>query len=468
MADCSVVGLQESCYPLCARGSKEPLRPIDESEDEETWSKKENFELIKRIRKALKKDDVINYQVRVSKLNWNAIQFKDYSATQCKNRWFYIEGCLRQYRLLAEVLEDAEKWVDDPSWYEFHQGVKRPSPPKPPTPFKLFSDEMLPKRLNQGMSSTAARERTRDAYKQLSDKQKLKWIYKAQEKEPEFNEEMDEYQRQHPDVELPAKKLSLLTKDEISCSRNEGRPKKPPTSGYSLFSKTLLSSNCLSKFETTERMKVIARRWKELSEEEQTKYNDRTAQLKTAYKMKYASYMETLTCQQRNAELPTLKSPERSIHPKSRRSAANADSKSAKSPSKIKPSSKGKALKSLTEKVASKTLPKPPVSPAAYYVMSHHSKLVNLSAAEIDVLWERVSKKQKEKFTKQLKKKNDEYVLELKKFRTLNLAKLKSSQKSGNAQDERDVFKENSDEQSTDQTSSSYSCDLDTSSSDED
>lgn len=57
--------------------------------------------------------------------------------------------------------------------------------------------------------------------------------------------------------------------------RNEGKPDKPPNSGYSLFSKKLLSSNSLKQFETKERMSEISRMWKELSEEEKAAYNDK-------------------------------------------------------------------------------------------------------------------------------------------------------------------------------------------------
>ena len=61
--------------------------------------------------------------------------------------------------------------------------------------------------------------------------------------------------------------------------RHEGKPDKPPNSGYSLFSKKLLSSNSLSKFETKERMGEISRLWKELDEKEKTTYNDKAYQV---------------------------------------------------------------------------------------------------------------------------------------------------------------------------------------------
>ena len=57
--------------------------------------------------------------------------------------------------------------------------------------------------------------------------------------------------------------------------RYNGKPEKPPNSGYSLYSKELLSSDRLKAFESKERMTEISRMWKELGEKEKTDFNDR-------------------------------------------------------------------------------------------------------------------------------------------------------------------------------------------------
>lgn len=372
----------------------------DEIEEEKngaplSWPKIDTLELLERIRKACPKDDVMKYDSRVNHVDWEAIKFGEYSSDQCKTRWLDIQAHLRHYRLLSEVLTDAETWVDRP-WYNFNKGGKnnqkhpdqpkkpltsymlfymeqkdavlekqpglgmtelskiiakmyhelndrkkqkysemaekekeaylekmrkfteahpdyvvpkskqssKPVPPKLPTPFKLFSDDKMAKLLAQGMSVTEAKERCREAYKELKDKQKLKWIYQALEHEIKYNEEMENFKAKYPDVEASAKKLSLLTKDELQIKhKHEGKPDKPPNSGYSLFSRKLLSSNALKQFESKERMTEISRLWKELSDDEKAAYNAKATQLNHFYKMKYASYLETLTPEQRNAEL---------------------------------------------------------------------------------------------------------------------------------------------------------------------
>merc|ERR1712136_726159 len=98
-------------------------------------------------------------------------------------------------------------------------------PPKAPTPFKLFCDSKMSKFQAEGMNGNEAREKCREKFKD-----------------------------DHPDVEVGAKK-SLLSKDEKHLKeKTEGKPEKPPNSGYSLYSKKLLAGSSLKHLESKERM----------------------------------------------------------------------------------------------------------------------------------------------------------------------------------------------------------------------
>jgi upstream-binding transcription factor len=52
--------------------------------------------------------------------------------------------------------------------------------------------------------------------------------------------------------------------------------------------------------------------------------------------------------------------------------------------------------------------------------MTHHSKLENPTPAEIDVLWGKLSEKQKKKCIEEQKKKHQDYVYEFEKFIRVN------------------------------------------------
>ena len=55
-------------------------------------------------------------------------------------------------------------------------GLLKAAPPKAPTPFKLYSDSRVNKLVAEGKTKVEAREVYREEYKDLSEKQKVKWI----------------------------------------------------------------------------------------------------------------------------------------------------------------------------------------------------------------------------------------------------------------------------------------------------
>ncbi|EFX62970.1 hypothetical protein DAPPUDRAFT_336117 [Daphnia pulex] len=92
-----------------------------------------------------------------------------------------------------------------------------------------------------------------------------------------------------------------------------------------------------------------------------------------------------------------------------------------------------------------------PASAAAYYVMTHHSKLDNLTPAEINVLWGKVSDEHKKKCIEEHQKKYKDYVYEYEKFlRTLSRAEIISLHTivKNRARDEENEVKKSSDEES--------------------
>jgi hypothetical protein len=118
------------------------------------------------------------------------------------------------------------------------------------------------------------------------------------------------------------------------------------------------------KLTKQELARLMAKEFAKLSEEKKKVYGNMAQKSKnemSATSKKLKSKISKASETSKKTVKPTsatLKSPERSSDSPSKRSAANADSKSAKSPSKIKPSLNAN-VKSLTEKVASKTLKSP-------------------------------------------------------------------------------------------------------------
>ncbi|KAJ8950294.1 hypothetical protein NQ318_021150 [Aromia moschata] len=58
--------------------------------------------------------DVLAFNTRAEKLQWDSIAFKDYSMEDCKKMWLLLLKQIRRFRLLKEVLVDVREWIDSP------------------------------------------------------------------------------------------------------------------------------------------------------------------------------------------------------------------------------------------------------------------------------------------------------------------------------------------------------------------
>lgn len=86
---------------------------------------------------------------------------------------------------------------------------------------------------------------------------------------------MKHYIAENPEyVPIPIK--PVLTKEERTIQdRMAGKPEKPPMSAYSLYSRTMLSSDEVKSVSPKERMLFIAQQWKNFTEDEKKPYNER-------------------------------------------------------------------------------------------------------------------------------------------------------------------------------------------------
>ena len=68
-------------------------------------------------------------------------------------------------------------------------GSSKATVPSVPTPAKLYAAHYMPKLIKEGLTGADARTRCSKNYRELSDKQKLKWIKQALEAEPKYQVE---------------------------------------------------------------------------------------------------------------------------------------------------------------------------------------------------------------------------------------------------------------------------------------
>ena len=81
-----------------------------------------------------------------------------------------------------------------------------------------------------------------------------------------------------------------------------GRPEKPPSSAYSLFSKEMLNTEAIKQFPSKERMSHISESWKRVSEADKEIYQTKVNEAMSKYKSEYNDWFESLSLEEQKLE----------------------------------------------------------------------------------------------------------------------------------------------------------------------
>ncbi|XP_066536977.1 upstream binding transcription factor, like isoform X9 [Hoplias malabaricus] len=124
------------------------------------------------------------------------------------------------------------------------------------------------------------------AWKAMEKKEKIPWIKKAAEDQKRYEREL----------------LELRTVPSGQGQRKpkfDGEPKKPPVSGYQMFSQELLTNGELNHFSLKERMVEIGKRWHKLSQGQKDKYKKQVEEQQLGYKADLDTWVKSLSPQER-------------------------------------------------------------------------------------------------------------------------------------------------------------------------
>ncbi len=146
------------------------------------------------------------------------------------------------------------------------------APERPCKPFELFFKSVVNENLNNpNFDRQSTAEKCRADWKTMKAKKKAKWIKKAAEMYREYEEAVAAFMEQNPGYVPPEKKNFLTQEDQKILDKAMGRPEKPPSSAYSLFSKEMLNHPDIKKFPSKDRMSQISERWKTVDTETKDK-----------------------------------------------------------------------------------------------------------------------------------------------------------------------------------------------------
>uniref|UniRef100_A0A1Y1LT48 HMG box domain-containing protein n=1 Tax=Photinus pyralis TaxID=7054 RepID=A0A1Y1LT48_PHOPY len=197
------------------------------------WPPKDVQTLVSHIEQSLPKNDVLHYQTRVEKLNWDDISFSNYTGNDCKRVWFIIQKRIRRFRLLNEVLQDAKELVSKP-WIDFYHRSKMKRHPKfpkrPLSAYMLFYLQNKQKVQTEcpGLDMMEISKETALMYKNCSPDDRQDYIKMAAAEKKAYDEKLEEFQRLHPET--------CVSEKSVKPADTAPAPEKPSTP-YRLFYK---------------------------------------------------------------------------------------------------------------------------------------------------------------------------------------------------------------------------------------
>ncbi|XP_072544276.1 upstream binding transcription factor, like isoform X6 [Salminus brasiliensis] len=130
------------------------------------------------------------------------------------------------------------------------------------------------------------------AWKAMEKKEKIPWIKKAAE-------DQKRYEVQYRTVRELLEMRTVPSGQGQRKPKFDGEPKKPPVSGYQMFSQELLTNGELNHFSLKERMVEIGKRWHKLSQGQKDKYKKQVEEQQLEYKAELEAWVKSLSPQER-------------------------------------------------------------------------------------------------------------------------------------------------------------------------
>uniref|UniRef100_A0A0K8TIC1 HMG box domain-containing protein n=1 Tax=Lygus hesperus TaxID=30085 RepID=A0A0K8TIC1_LYGHE len=169
------------------------------------WTKADVKHLLSKIQFEIPKNDNIKASTRVKQLNWENIKFNSYTAAQCLEKWKTIEKKIRGYRILQELLTDAQQWLEQP-WTDFYKGNKKKymrhpeMPKKPLTSYMIFylkKKDSIAKEFPL-LTLTDLSKVIAERFNKLAPNKKAKYNEMALQMKEDYQAKMKKFAVEHP------------------------------------------------------------------------------------------------------------------------------------------------------------------------------------------------------------------------------------------------------------------------------
>lgn len=293
----------------------------------------------------------------------------------------------------------------------------------PAKPLDLFIKEKVESGANEpDFDRHKAVEHYRQKWKTLKLRKKAKWIKKAVNNFKEYEEKISEFCEKNPEFTRPKLKQFLGKNDQKILDEFMGRPEKPPTSTYSLFTKKMFSSDEIKKIPSKDRIVHISEKWKELSNEQKDGYKEELNLLMSDYRKNYDEWFKNLTDEEREAETDRSKSskPSKATKPNKKpvvvKSEIQPEQNDLQNINAVQVSKQLKERKVILNSLLEREPQEPPSDAKQFFILEYLTKHKKKTPNEVEDIWRDMDKKDRKKWKRKCKSKSEEYVEDYTKF----------------------------------------------------
>ncbi|XP_051984684.1 nucleolar transcription factor 1-A-like isoform X1 [Xyrauchen texanus] len=182
---------------------------------------------------------------------------------------------------------ELDQWAHGVSKEKRDGKKKTRLPETPKTPEEMWQQSVIGDYLAKYRNDRKKAQNAMDAaWNAMEKKEKIPWIKKAAEDQKRYERELLEMR-------------TALSGQGQRKLKFDGEPKKPPVSGYQMFSQELLTNGELNHFSLKERMVEIGKRWHKLSQSQKDKYKKQVEEQQLEYKAELESWVKSLSPQER-------------------------------------------------------------------------------------------------------------------------------------------------------------------------
>jgi len=155
------------------------------------WPQEDIQKLLTKMELVLPKNDNTTFRSRFSKLDWEKIQFDDYSKDECQSTWLAIQDQLRTFKTIGDLIHDARNLLETKGIDTYRSKTNRLQ--KPRTAYMLYYTELLQKykKKHPDLKLPQLTQIIAEKYNKLSPDKKQIFLDRAQKLKTEYIEMVD-------------------------------------------------------------------------------------------------------------------------------------------------------------------------------------------------------------------------------------------------------------------------------------